>query len=98
LNRADPKHAFETPPLYQYGNSGFNIVRGPGLATVDGAMDRSFALSGQLHLRARVEAFNLLNRVNFALPNRVLGLESSGAINHTATPSRQFQLAAKLEW
>jgi hypothetical protein len=61
-------------------------------------MDRSFALSGQLHLRARVEAFNLLNRVNFALPNRVLGLESSGAINHTATPSRQFQLAAKLEW
>ena len=98
LNRADPTHAFETPPLYQYGNSGFNIVRGPGLATVDGALDRSFALSGRLRLRARVEAFNLLNRTNFALPNRILGLESSGAINHTSTASRQFQLAAKLEW
>lgn len=98
LNRADPNHAFETPPLYQYGNSGFNIVRGPGLATVDGALDRSFALAGRLRLRARVEAFNLLNRANFALPNRILGLESSGAINHTATASRQFQLAAKLEW
>ena len=98
LNRADPNHAFETPPLYQYGNSGFNIVRGPGLATVDGALDRSFALGGRLHLRARIEAFNLLNRTNFALPNRILGLESSGTINHTATASRQFQLAAKLEW
>ena len=98
LNRADPQHAFETPPLYQYGNSGFNIVRGPGLATVDGALVRSFALGGRLRLRARVEAFNLLNRTNFALPNRILGLESSGAINHTSTASRQFQLAAKLEW
>ena len=98
LNRADPRHAFETPPLYQYGNSGFNIVRGPGLATVDGALDRSFALGGRLRLRARVEAFNLLNRTNFALPNRILGLESSGAINHTSTASRQLQLAARLEW
>jgi hypothetical protein len=98
LNRADPRHAFETPHLYQYGNSGFNIVRGPGLATVDGALDRSFALGGRLRLRARVEAFNLLNRANFALPNRILGLESSGAINHTSTSSRQFQLAARLEW
>jgi hypothetical protein len=98
LDRTDPKHAFETPPLYQYGNSGFNTVRGPGLATVDGALDRSFALGGRLHLRARIEGFNLLNRTNFALPNRILGLESSGAINHTSTPSRQFQLAAKLEW
>ena len=98
LNRADPQHAFETPPLYQYGNAGFDIVRGPGLATVDGALVRSFALRGRWRLRARVEAFNLLNRTNFALPNRILGLESSGAINHTSTPSRQFQLAAMLEW
>jgi hypothetical protein len=65
---------------------------------VDGALDRSFALGGRLRLRARVEAFNLLNRTNFALPNRILGLESSGAINHTSTASRQFQLAARLEW
>jgi hypothetical protein len=98
LNRADPNHAFETPPLYQYGNSGFNIVRGPGLATVDGALARSFSFGKRLRVLARVEAFNLLNRTNFALPNRILGLESSGAINHTATAARQIQVAARLEW
>ncbi len=98
LDRADPNHAFETPSLYQYGNSGFDIVRGPGLATVDAALARSFALAKGLRLRARVEAFNLLNRTNFALPNRILGLASSGMISHTSTAARQFQLAFRLEW
>jgi hypothetical protein len=98
LDRSDPSHAFETPALYQYGNSGYDIVRGPGLATVDAALGRSFALGNGLRLEARVEAFNLLNRTNFALPNRILGLASSGAINHTSTPSRQLQLVFRLEW
>jgi len=33
-----------------------------------------------MHLEVRLEAFNLLNRVNFALPNRMLDVVSSGAI------------------
>jgi len=90
--------AFVTPALYVYGNSGFNIVRGPGLATVDAALARDFSLGGPLRLRASVEGFNLLNRVNLALPNRILGLSSSGTISHTSTPARSFQLGAKLEW
>jgi hypothetical protein len=98
LDKADPNRAFETPPLYQYGNSGFNILRGPGLASVDAALTRNFQLSGGLRLRARIEGYNLANRTNFALPNRILGLGSSGAINHTATPPRQFQISAGLEW
>ncbi len=98
LDPADPNHAFETPPLYQYGNAGYDIVRGPGLATANVALARSFSLTERLRLRARVEAFNLLNRANFALPNRILGVESSGVISHTATPPRQIQLALRTEW
>jgi hypothetical protein len=45
-----------------------------------------------------VAATNLLNDVNFALPNRFLGVESSGAISHTVTPARQVQLAVRLAW
>jgi hypothetical protein len=98
LDRTDPRRAFQTPPIYQYGNSGFNILRGPGLATVDTALARTFSLGEATRLQARIEAFNLLNRTNFALPNRILGLESSGAISRTSTPSRQFQLVLRLEW
>jgi len=93
-----PGSAFQLPPLYQYGNSGFDILRGPGLANTDVSLARDFSLRESLHLRTRVEVLNLLNRSNFALPERLLGVESSGVISHTATPSRQIQLMVKLEW
>ncbi len=90
--------AFSVPALYQYGNSGFDILRGPGLSTVDAAVSRAFALGDKLHLQTRLEAANLFNRTNLALPNAILGLDNSGTINHTATPSRNMQLVAKLTW
>jgi len=93
-----PGSAFELPPIYQYGDSGYDILRGPGLANADFSVARDFPLRESLHLRTRLEAFNLLNRTNFALPERILGVESSGVISHTATRSRQMQLLVKLEW
>jgi hypothetical protein len=98
LDTADPNHAFEIPNLYQYGNSGFDILRGPGLATTDASLSKSFALGERLRLRTRLEAYNLLNRTNFALPNRILGVESSGVIDHTITPARSLQVVARVEW
>ncbi len=93
-----PGAAFATPALYQYGNSGFDILRGPGLATVDASLSRNFALREKLHLVTRVEAGNILNRTNLALPQRILELESSGVISHTATRAANVQLVARLAW
>jgi len=98
LDPNDPDRAFETPPLYQYGNEGFNVVRGPWMATADVALARTFPVGERLRMKARVEAFNLLNRTNLALPNRILGVDSSGVISHTATPARQLQLSIRAEW
>ncbi|MGA2715724.1 MAG: hypothetical protein ABSG41_21700 [Bryobacteraceae bacterium] len=89
---------FLTPAPFQYGNSGFDILRGPGLATVDAALSREFAVREKLHLQTRIEAFNVMNRTNLALPQRILELESSGVISHTATSSRNIQLVARLTW
>jgi hypothetical protein len=58
---------------------------------------------GQLQLR--LEVFNLLNRPNFATPDRVVfaaaaanesPLSTAGRITRTVTSSRQLQLGAKL--
>jgi hypothetical protein len=98
LDRADPNHVFESPGNLKYGSSGYDILRGPGLASVDASVGRTFALSDRLHLETRMEAFNVLNRTNFGLPERILGLPTSGAIDHTSTPSRQMQIVARLEW
>jgi hypothetical protein len=90
--------AFSIPNLYQFGDSGFDILRGPGLANLDAAVARAIPLRRRLRLALRLEAYNLLNRTNFALPNRILGVESTGAIDRTATPARRLELAARLQW
>jgi hypothetical protein len=90
--------AFAIPALYQYGDSGFDILRGPGLANLDAAVAKTIPFHEELRLQLRLESFNLLNRTNFALPNRILGVESTGVIDHTVTPARRLQLAARLEW
>jgi len=93
-----PGAAFVTPGLYDYGNSGYDIVRGPGQATVDAALSRKFAVTEKLDLQLRAEAFNLLNQTNFALPNRFLGLDASGFISHTSTPARHLELVVRMQW
>jgi hypothetical protein len=98
LDPADPNRAFAVPALYEYGNSGFDILRGPGMTTADVSLARSFPLRERLRLETRIEAFNSLNQTNFALPNRILGVESSGMISHTSTPARQMQVVVRVEW
>jgi hypothetical protein len=65
---------------------------------MDAALSRTFRLRDTLHLETRAAATNLLNRTNFALPDRFLGVESSGVISHTVTPARQLQLAIRVAW
>lgn len=90
--------AFQVPALYQYGNSGFDILRGPGLANADAAIGRAFRLRDNLRLETGLAATNLLNDVNLALPDRFVGVESSGVMSHTVTPPRQFQLSLHVAW
>jgi hypothetical protein len=98
LDPSAPGDAFQVPALLQYGDSGFGILRGPGLATIDTALSRTFRLRERLRLELRGEAHNLQNRTNLALPERFLGVESSGVVSHTITPARQVQIAARLAW
>jgi len=90
--------AFVTPALFTFGDSGYDILRGPGLASVDAALSRRLAFGERLRLWLRAEVFNSLNQTNLAMPNRILGLDSSGSINHTSTAARQIQLVTRLEW
>ena len=98
LDPPDLARAFAIPALYQYGNSGFDILRGPGLASADAALGRRFSVGERLRLQMRLDGFSLLNQTNFALPNRILGVESAGVIGNTSTSARQLELLARVEW
>jgi hypothetical protein len=90
--------AFAAPPAYTFGNVGRNTVYGPGLQTMDLALDRSFSLAEKTRFEARAEFFNALNHTNLGTPNRFVNTSSFGSITEVATPGREIQLSARLSF
>lgn len=92
--------AFVAPPAFTYGNSGINILRGPGLSQVDFAVHKNVRLwSETSRLQLRVEGFNVFNNANFRLPNINIGAAAGGTITQTLTGfGRQLQMVAKVEF
>ena len=90
--------AFTAPPAYTYGNVGRNSVYGPGLQTMDLAIDRSFSMAEKTRFEARAEFFNALNHTNLGTPNRFVNTSSFGSITEVATPGREIQVSARLSF
>ena len=71
-NRYVRVECFAVPkPVRLRGNSGRNVLTGPGLATVDLYAMKGFGIPGapaRMRVEVRLELFNALNRANFAVP------------------------------
>ena len=87
--------AFVVPAFGSFGNAGRNILQGPGYGNVNLALLKLLRLSTSTRLQLRLEAFNLLNRTNFNLPDNFLGSPTFGQILSAQSP-RRVQLGAKL--
>src|SRR5580692_10515732 len=61
--------AFALPLPGQFGTAGRNMLRGPGFAEFDMALQKSFQLREGMKITLRAEAFNLLNHPNFGVPS-----------------------------
>src|SRR5262249_48652681 len=70
--------AWATPAIYTYGNSGRNVLRGPGRTNLDFSVFKQFPLAERLRLQFRGEFFNLFNHPQFDLPNAAVGSPSAG--------------------
>ncbi|SPE38877.1 TonB-dependent receptor [Candidatus Sulfopaludibacter sp. SbA6] len=100
----DP-NAFILPPPGTYGNTGRDVLTGPGLATTDLSVAKNTAISEKVKAQFRAEFFNIFNRANFGTPNAVVFTSATttpspaaGVITSTSTPSRQIQFGLKLLW
>ena len=89
--------AFVFPRFGSFGNSGRNILEGPGYATVDLSLVRDARISEQATIQFRAEFFNLLNRPNLHLPDLFLGSPTFGRILSAGEP-RRIQLGLKLRF
>ena len=87
--------AFELPPFGSFGDAGRNILEGPSFANISLALVKHASISDGGRLQFRVEAFNLLNRVNLGLPNAFLGSPRFGQIG-SAGSARRVQIGIRL--
>lgn len=88
--------AFAIPAPFTYGNSGRNVLRGPGLVNLDVLIGRNFHLKETKRLELRGEFFNLTNTAHFARPDATIGSPQAGTITATAVPNRQVQIGLRL--
>jgi hypothetical protein len=89
---------FTTPAQYTFGDSGRNILNGPGFHNIDFGLSREINLLEHSSLEIRAEAFNLFNTPQFGLPNATLGQSTTAVISSVTNPQRQIQLAARVHF
>ena len=91
------------------GNSGRNVVTGPGITSLDFSMFKNNyikSISERFNIQFRAEIFNILNHANFAPPvtpdntdifdgtGSLTGVQ--GLISRTTTTAREIQFAIKV--
>lgn len=87
--------AFQVQPQYTYGNSGRNILYGPGVTNLDFSLAKYFSITERFRLQFRAEAFNASNTPAFGNPNANITSPAVGTINSAGEP-RRIQFGLKL--
>jgi hypothetical protein len=80
---------------YRFGNSGRDILDGPGSVAINLAFSRNFAVRERGNLQFRWETFNILNHANLALPVVQVYPTNAGSIQSAGAP-RTMQGALRL--
>ena len=85
------------PGAYRFGNSGRNILSGPGTTLINGSVSKRIRMGGTRAVQVRVEAFNLPNVVNLGLPENNVDLPTAGAIR-SEKGMRTMQIGLRFEF
>ena len=92
--------AFQMPAAESFGNSGRNVIIGPGIRNIDLALIRSFRLSDSVRTQFRADAYNALNHPNLVAPPTMQNFMDSsdfGALFVSRSP-RILQFGLKFLW
>ncbi|MCI0722882.1 MAG: TonB-dependent receptor [Acidobacteria bacterium] len=90
--------AFAPAAPFTFGNSGRNILRGPGFWNLDFGLAKSFRLKPlgeKAFFQIRMDAFDIFNHPNFGLPVAAIGSPNVGQI-FSSTTTRNIQLGGRI--
>jgi len=87
---------FTTPALYTYGDSGRNILEGPGFDSADLSLAKAFTITESAHLELRWDVFNALNQTNLSRPDSTIGSSTVGQIHGIVDFKRRMQIGAHI--
>ena len=101
--------AFKAVTDVRFGNSGRNILRGPGVFNLDGSIFRNFAMTERFKLQVRAEMFGVTNTPAFGNPGATVSnmtLNADGSVRALggyteitgASGERQIRFAAKVSF
>jgi hypothetical protein len=95
--------AFADVTEARFGNTGFNILRGPGLFNWDFGLTREFSFSDRFRLQFRLESFNFTNTPHLDIPDNFVGdgedfmtITSVTNLAREGIDERQFRLGLRI--
>lgn len=99
VDRWFDRSAFVPVPTgaYRFGNSGRNILDGPGTIIINTSLSRRFRFGEGKAFQYRLESFNLPNHPNFGLPENNVDTPTAGTIRR-AKNSRNMQMSLRFEF
>jgi hypothetical protein len=82
---------------FRFGNSGRNILDGPGTMVVNLSLSKQFQIGEHGKLQFRWETFNVGNHTNFRLPNNNINEPTAGTIIE-AKDARVIQFGVRYQF
>ena len=73
-----------------------NVAKRPPLYETDFGLHKNFTITESRYVQFRAEAFNLLNKTNFATVSGTNSNSSGFGVFNATFPARQLQLALKV--
>jgi len=96
--------SFLPPAQGRFGNTGYNLLRGPGLASWDFGVFREFRITERWQAQFRMESFNFSNTPHFDNPGNTFGDANFGQITGVTNlarenvDERQFRFGLRLSF
>lgn len=91
--------AFTIPQPFTFGNSGRNILFGPGMSDLDFNITKQVQMTERVRMEIRADAFNLPNSVSLGNPNSNISVPSTvGRIRSSTVSARVIQFGLKVSF